>query len=118
MKGIIDEKLLPVVMDTLPAELTLIDENDLIVFWNEPKSKIFHRADEILGTDIRKCHPEKSQKALEKLLSDLKSGTQDKESMRIECDGLDILIQYIAVRSVDGKYLGCLEVCRLVDNPT
>ena len=115
MKGTIDEKLLPAVMDTLPAELTLIDENDLIVFWNEPKSKIFHRADEILGTDIRKCHPEKSQDKLEKLLEDMRSGAKDIESMRIECDGLDILIQYIAVRDTDGKYLGCLEVCRLVD---
>ncbi|MCK4757335.1 MAG: PAS domain-containing protein [Thermoplasmata archaeon] len=116
MKGSIDEKLLPAVMDTLPAELTFIDENDLIVFWNEPDSKIFHRADEILGTDIRKCHPEKSQDNLEKLLGDLKSGAKDKESMRIECDGLDILIKYIAVRSDDGKYKGCLETCRLVDD--
>ena len=80
------------------------------------KSKIFHRTGEILGIDIRKCHPEKSQEKLEKLLGDMKSGKQDKMTMRIECDGLDILIEYIAVRSDDGKYLGCLEVCRLVDD--
>ena len=116
MKGTIDDKLLPAVMDTLPAELTLIDENDLIVFWNEPKTKIFHRADEILGTDIRKCHSEKSQEKLEELLLDMKSEKQDKMTMKIECDGLDILIEYIAVRSGDGKYMGCLEVCRLVDD--
>ncbi len=115
MKGTINENILPVVMDTMPAELTLIDENDIIIFWNEPKIKIFHRADEILGTDIRKCHSDKSQDKLENLLEGMRAGAVDKESMRITHDGQNILIEYIAVRDDDGKYLGCLESCRLVD---
>ncbi|MCK5037904.1 MAG: PAS domain-containing protein [Thermoplasmata archaeon] len=116
MKGTILEKIMPEVMDTMPLELTLTDDNDIIVFWNEPKTKIFHRADEILGTDIRKCHSEKSHGKLEKLLKDMRSGAVDKESMRINNNGQDILIEYIAMRDEGGNYLGCLEACRLLDS--
>ena len=115
MKGTINETILPAVMDTMPLELTLTDENDIIIFWNEPKTRIFHRADEILGTDIRKCHSEKTQDKLEKLLGDMRSGAVNRVAMRIEHHGQSILIEYIAVRNDDGKYLGCLESCRLVD---
>lgn len=116
MKGTINETILPAVMDTMPLELTLTDENDVIIFWNEPAIKIFHRDDDILGTDIRKCHSEKSHDILEKLLRDMRSGSLDRMAMKIEHHGQNILIEYIAVRNNEGKYLGCLESCRLVDN--
>ena len=117
MKGTIEKDVLPYVIDTIPAELTLTDENDLIIFWNEPKTKIFPRADNILGMDIRKCHPEKSQEELERLLNGMHTGSIDMEIGTFEYEGQNILIQYNAIRNSDGKYLGCLEVCRLVDSP-
>ena len=121
MKGKIPDEMLATVLDSLPAELTLIDADDKIIAWTEPAYKIFHRADEILGTDVRDCHPKKSQDKVNKLLEDLKSGSKDKESMVIPCKGektgepIKVLIEYIAVRSSEGKYLGCLEFCQKVD---
>lgn len=113
--------MLPAVLDSLPIELTLIDANDIIIAWTEPKYKIFHRFDEILGTDVRKCHPEKSQERVDQLLEDLKSDAKDREGMIVPCkdektgEPIKVLVEYIAVRSSDGEYLGCLEACRLVD---
>jgi len=120
MKGKIPDKMLGALLDALPLELTLTDAGDRIVAWTEPKNKIFQRKDEILGTDVRKCHSEKSQAKVEKLLQDLKSGKKDNAVTIIDCKGLDgkpakILVEYAAVRSPDGKYLGCLETCRYAD---
>ncbi len=115
MKGNIDKDILPYIIDSIPAELTFIDENDLIVFWSQPETKIFSRPDGILGIDIRKCHPKKSQDDLEKLLADMRSGSIDKKTMRTVNNGMDIQVEYVAVRDSDGKYRGCLEVCRVLD---
>jgi PAS domain S-box-containing protein len=112
MKGRIPEEMISAVLDALPVEITLTDSNDKIIAWTEPAHKIFHREDEILGTDVRDCHSEKSQDQVNKLLEDLKSGKKDKESMVVPCKDektgqpIKVLVEYI---------LGCLEVCRLVD---
>jgi len=122
MKGKIPEEMLAAVLDALPAELTLTDANDKIIAWTEPAYKIFHRFDEILGTDVRECHPEKSRERVSRLLEDLKSGNRDKETMVVPCkdektgEPIEVLVEYIAVRSASRKYLGCMEVCRLVDD--
>jgi PAS domain S-box-containing protein len=122
MKGKIPEKMLAAVLDALPAELTLTDADDRIIAWTEASYKIFHRPDEILGTDVRDCHSEKSRDRVSQLLDDLRSGAKDKESMTIPCkdektgEPIKVRIEYIAVRSASGKYQGCIEVCRLVDD--
>ena len=85
MKGEIPEEMLAAVLDALPAEMTLIDANDTIIAWTEPAYKIFHRFDEILGTDVRDCHPEKSQERVNQLLEDLKSGEIDTDKMIVPC---------------------------------
>lgn len=121
MKGKIPEEMVAAVLDALPIELTLVDAADKIIAWTEPKYKIFHRFDEILGTDVRKCHSEKSQERIDDLLKDLRSDAKDREKMIVPCNDektgepIKVLVEYIAVRSSDGEYLGCLETCRLVD---
>ncbi|KYK31309.1 MAG: hypothetical protein AYK23_04005 [Candidatus Proteinoplasmatales archaeon SG8-5] len=120
MKGNIPEEMLAAVLDALPAELTLTDENDKIIAWTEP-TKIFQRPDEILGTDVLDCHSERSRDRVRQLLADLRSGKTDMESMVVpnkdERTGepIKVRIDYIAVRAAEGEYLGCLEVCRLVE---
>jgi PAS domain S-box-containing protein len=121
MKGKIPDEMLAAVLDALPAELTLTDSNDKIIAWTEAAYKIFHRSDEILGTDVLDCHSEKSRERVGQLLADLKSGKKDKETMVVPCkdektgEPIKVRIDYVAVRSAEGEYLGCLEVCRLVD---
>ena len=120
MKGKIPENMLGPVIDSLPVELTLIDADDKIIMWSNIKREIFHRSDDILGKDIRECHPEKSQNKLNMLLAGMKSGAFDNQVMVIDCKGPDgepakVRIEYLALRDSQGKYTGCLELCNYLD---
>lgn len=110
------EELLDALMDTLPCEFTLIDADDRIVAWNRHDARLFGRGKELLERDVRDCHPERIMGDVERLLADLKSGRQD----RIRVWGEHktgprrdvrkrVLVEYVAVRGADGKYLGCVE---------
>ena len=110
MKGNIDASIIASIVDSLPIELIMIGPDDRIVFWNEPGDIQFTRNAEILGTDIRDCHSEKSMEALERMLADMKCGKLDRSEYPIERDGKRFNISYIALRSADGEYQGCLEV--------
>ena len=119
MKGKIPENLLGPVIDSLPVELTLIDADDRIIMWSNIKREIFHRPDNVLGKDVRECHPSKSQNKLNQLLAGMKSGAFENQVTIIDCKGPDggpakVRIEYLALRDNDGKYLGCLEMCNYV----
>ena len=120
MKGKIPEEMLGPLLDSLPVEITLTDANDKIIAWTHAKPHIFDRPDAILGQDVRKCHPPKSQVRLEQLMSDLKSGKIDSEASIIDRPKPDgtpgkIKIEYIALRDSENKYLGCLEICNYIE---
>jgi hypothetical protein len=102
------------VLETVPLEMTLIDENDRIVWWNTRRPRIFQRADRILGTDVRSCHNAESNRTIDRLLREMKAGERDLARMWFDRTGADgapqkLLIEYIAVRDAAGRYLGCLE---------
>lgn len=120
MKGKIPDNMLGPVIDSLSVELTLADADDKIIMWSQIKTEIFHRSDNVLGMDVRKCHSDKSIDKLEKLLAGMKSGDIDNQIMVIDCKGPDggpvkVRIEYLAVRDSQGKYLGCLELCNYVE---
>ena len=120
MKGKIPEEMLEPVIDSLPVELTLTDADDKIIMWSNIKTEIFHRSDNVLGLDVRKCHSDKSQDKLNYLLDGMKSGEIDNQVMIIDCTGpgggpAKVRIEYLAVRDSQGKYLGCLELTNYVE---
>ena len=120
MKGRIPENMLAAVLDSLPLEITLTDADDRIIAWTHAKQHIFDRPDAVLGQDVKKCHPPKSQARLNQLMADLKSGKLDSEVTIIDRPKPDgspgkIKIEYMAIRDHAGKYLGCLEICNYVD---
>ena len=120
MKGKIPEEMLGPVIDSLPVELTLTNAEDQIIMWSQVKPEIFHRPDNVLGTDVRDCHSEKSQDVVNQVLEDMKSGKKESSAIIIDCTGPDggpakVRIEYLAVRDSEGKYLGCLELCNYVE---
>lgn len=102
-------------IETIPAEITVIDAKDEVVGWNKHETRLFRRPMTALGMNFRQCHPEKSLGLVEKLVAELKAGTRDKATFWIDLEVVKgepkhkIFIEFYALRDEKGNYLGCLE---------
>lgn len=108
--GSLSQKELEAIFATIPAELTFVDKDDYIVYYNEPKTPIFPRKPQIIGTTIQACHSEASIPALNKIIELLRSGEKNSVDTWRTIKGRLILIKYMAARDKTGKYRGLLEV--------
>jgi uncharacterized protein len=97
-------------LNSLPVDMTFVDRFDKVKYFSQGKHRIFDRNRAILGRDVRLCHPPSSVDVVETILSDFKSGKEDIASFWIQMGGKFILIEYYAMRSPQGEYLGTLEV--------
>ena len=115
MSGKLTPAIAEAILESLPLEMTLIDENDRIVWWNTRLPRIFKRSDDILGRDVRWCHSAESNRTIDRLLREMKAGERDAARMWFDRTGADgapqkLLIEYVAVRDAGGRYLGCIEI--------
>lgn len=101
---------LTALLNTLPVDLTFVDRHDKVKFFTQGNERIFTRNRSILNRDIRLCHPPSSVNVVEQIISDFKSGKEDQAPFWINLKGKFIHIEYFAVRSPEGEYLGTLEV--------
>ncbi|SEB05730.1 hypothetical protein SAMN02910384_03244 [Pseudobutyrivibrio sp. ACV-2] len=102
------------VLNTLPVEISFIDENDINCFFNEGP-KLFKRAGMAIGRDVYSCHPPKIEMMVRSIIGDFKSGTRDKVSVWMEKEGIPVLVEYIAVRDDNGQYIGTMECVQKMD---
>jgi DUF438 domain-containing protein len=118
MRGEVSKAILDALLETIPVELSLIDENDKVLAWNKHDTRIFKRPEAVIGRDVRDCHPKRSLDKVEKIISEMKEGTRDKAEFWIDMPIDDkpekILIQYFALRNKSGKYLGSLEASQRI----
>ena len=96
--------------NTLPVELTFVDDRDKVKFFSHGKKPIFNRNRAVIGRDVRLCHPPKSVHLVEQILSDFKTGKEDRATFWLEMKGVFVYIEYYALRDEYNKYLGTLEV--------
>lgn len=115
MIGRLPENVLEALLETIPVEFSIVDQNDKVLAWNKHETRIFKRPSGIVGRDVRDCHPKKSLDKVETILQEMKVGSREKARFWIDLPiGPDdekqkVLIEYYALRDSDGKYLGCLE---------
>jgi PAS domain S-box-containing protein len=110
MIGDLDIETLEAMLDTLPVEFSFIDENDAVRIFNKNGDRIFPRPRSVLGRKVQDCHPKKSLHKVQQIISEMRSGDRDVAEFWIDHRGMKVYIRYFAVRSKEGKYLGCLEV--------
>ena len=106
-------KLLAVILETLPFEFSVLDENDNVLGWNRHDTRIFKRPKGVVGKNVRNCHPQKSLHKVEQILNEFKNNSRDKARFWIDLTIDDkkqkVLIEYYALRDSEGNYIGCLE---------
>lgn len=98
------------ILETIPVEISFINENDVVKFWNKHETRIFKRPTSVVGKSVQNCHPKQSVDKVNKILSDFKAGKRDSAEFWIDLREKKVYIRYFAVRNKAGKYLGTLEV--------
>lgn len=103
------EELL-MIFNTLPVDITFVDENNKVRFYSDSKDRIFPRSPAVIGRNVEKCHPPQSVHVVNKIVDAFRAGTKDNAVFWIDARGKKILIQYFALRDAEGRYRGVLEV--------
>ncbi len=107
-RGSLTPELADLVFRFLPLDLSVADEDDVLVYW---KGATYKTCDaRYIGRDVRDCHPEQSLACLEEILSAFKAGTKDvAEGWEQKGEGMK-RTRYFALRDDAGAYKGILEV--------
>lgn len=101
---------LELIFGNLPVEMTMIDENDKVVFFSESDNRIFPRSSAIIGRDVQNCHPPESVHIVNEIISAFRNGTKKKAEFWFKYKERLIFTVYHSLHNKSGKYKGILEV--------
>ena len=91
-------------------DLSYVDENELVKFYSDTPHRIFPRSANVIGREVKNCHPAKSVHVVEEIVEKFRSGEQSQAEFWINKPGLFIYVIYTAVRDENGKFRGVLEM--------
>ncbi len=94
----------------MPVDITYVDENDIVIFYNRGDDRVFPRSAGIIGREVKFCHPPKSVDQVLLILKEFKAGRRDEAEFWISFKGKFIHIRYFAIRDDEGTYKGVIEV--------
>ena len=103
-------EVIEAMLDAMPIEISFVNENDEVKYFNKNGDRIFPRPRSIVGKKVQQCHPQKSLHKVLQILEAFKNGKKDAAEFWINLKGRQIYIRYFPVQDKDGKYLGTLEV--------
>jgi len=98
------------IFNNLPVDITLVDSEDRVVYFNTPEKRIFPRTKAVIGRTVQNCHPPTSLHLVEQILKAFKERRKERAEFRIKLKGRFILITYTAIYAQDGTYRGTMEV--------
>lgn len=108
--GEISLKDILLIFNTLPLDITFVDENNKVRYFSKPKDRLFPRSPAVIGRDVKNCHPPASVHIVEEIIEKFRLGEEDNAKFWINIKGKIILIQYFALRDSKRVYRGVLEV--------
>jgi len=94
----------------LPVDITYVDENDKVIFYNRGEKRVFPRSKGIIGREVRFCHPPKSVHQVLRIVEAFRAGTKDVAEFWINFKERMIHIRYFAIRDKAGVYRGVIEM--------
>lgn len=95
-------------LNTIPAEITFVDDQNINRFFNEGP-KVFKRPAMAIDREVWTCHPPKVEPMVRAIIDDFRTGKRDEVPVWMEKNGRSVLVRYIAVRDTEGRYVGTLE---------
>lgn len=109
-QGILSIEQLNLIFRHLPVDISFVDENDLVKFYNDTEERIFPRSPGVIGRKVQNCHPKESVDTVLRIVEAFKSGEKSHAEFWLELGGKFLHIQYFAVRDQAGQYRGILEM--------
>ncbi|MEM3462828.1 MAG: DUF438 domain-containing protein [Candidatus Bathyarchaeia archaeon] len=107
--GSLSKEELEAILNTLPVDITFVDKDDMVKYFNKAEKRVFVRTRAVIGRKVQLCHPQKSIHVVNEILDAFKRGERDVAEFWIQKEGRLIHIRYFAVRGEGGKYLGTME---------
>ena len=108
--GSLSKEEIEAILDTLPIDISFVDRNDAVKYFNKAEERIFVRSKSVIERKVQLCHPQKSIHVVNNIVETFKKGEKDAAEFWIQMNNRLIHIRYFAVRDKNGKYLGTMEV--------
>jgi hypothetical protein len=107
----LDVDLLLKLFDTLPVDVSFVNADDEVVYFNLPAGgRIFPRTRLDVGRKVQRCHPPQSVDKVQRILDDFRAKKRTSADFWLELSGKFIFIRYFPVFDSTGAYTGTLEV--------
>lgn len=106
----LSHSLLARILDTIPVDMTFVDDVDRVRYFNREGKRIFARPRSVIGRKVQDCHPQKSLHRVQQILDEFRAGDRDVAEFWVDSRGRKVYIRYFPVRDDSGAYFGCLEV--------
>lgn len=109
-EGLMTLEQINLLLKFMPVDLTYVDENDRVIFYNRGEERVFPRSAGIIGREVRFCHPPKSVGTVLRILEEFRNGNKDEAEFWIRFKGRVIHIRYFAIRDAQRNYKGVIEM--------
>lgn len=100
---------LTALLNTIPLEISFIDDNNINRFFNEGP-KVFKRPGMAIDREVFSCHPPKIEPMVRAIIEDFRNNKRDSVQVWTEKGGRSMLVTYKAVRDKEEKYIGTVEL--------
>lgn len=110
LNGNLNFEQLNLLFNNLPFDITYVDENNKVLFYNDTKTRHFPRNPSVIGRLVENCHPPKSLAIVNKIIESFRNGKKDTAEFYINYKETFIAITYYAIRDEEDNYKGVLEV--------
>ena len=94
----------------MPVDISYVDENEIVKFYTDTEHRVFPRSKNVIGRDVKNCHPRTSVHLVDEIIEKFRTGEQDTVDFWINKGDLFIYIYYVAVRDENGCFRGVLEM--------
>ena len=101
-------------LNNLPVDVSFVDENDEVRYYNEGKERIFPRSPGIIGRKVQNCHPPRSVHIVQKIVDDFHNGQREPAEFWLSLGEKFVHIRYFPLFTPEGAYKGVLEVSQEV----
>lgn len=94
---------------SLPIEITVVNQKDIIVYYNNKSERIFKRSSNFIGERFEDCHSGKTEKTVKKIISNFKKEKCDNIELYFNIDNKKIYVQYKPIYDASDNYAGFIE---------